>query len=129
MGLDRIVSRMGLITFNDYKTKLRMMEHPLYLFGLKLYDMQGSVEFFDADFCNTLVVKSGQFENKSLWEVSGIINSYLLKNGFKGRLLEVGSLKDVSEEFKLENISVNLDFSIQLRFHNFPEAMNAYAAL
>jgi len=90
LGLDKIVARSGFIRFDDYVPKLRMMDHPLFLFGLKLYDMPGAVEFFDADFCNTLVVKSDQFENKSLKEVAGMINAYLISKGFRGQSLEVG---------------------------------------
>ena len=44
-------------------------------------------------------------------------------------MLEVGKLKDVSEEFELENIAVSRDFKIQLRFHSFPEAYKAWQAL
>ena len=78
LGLDKMVARSGFVHFDDYTPKLKMMDHPLFLFGLKLYDMPGAVEFFDADFCNTLVVRSDQFESKTLKEVAGMLNSYLL---------------------------------------------------
>ena len=43
-----------------------MMDEPMFLFGLKFYDMPGAIEFYDADFCNTLVIKSMLFEELSL---------------------------------------------------------------
>lgn len=128
-GLDEPVLRSGFLTFGDYQQKLRMMDHPLFLFGMKLYDMPEAVEFFDADFCNTLVVKSDQFENISLARVMQILNQYLNQNGFTGSQLTIGQLKDVSSDFKLENIVVKADFKIQLRFNSFPEALAAYEAL
>ena len=84
------MARSGFIKFSDYHTKLKMMAHPLFLFGMKLYDMPGAVEFFDADFCNTLVVRSDEFENVPLKEVCFLLNQYLLKNGFVSNLLEIG---------------------------------------
>ena len=46
-----------------------------------------------------------------------------------GSLLSIGKLKDVSEEFDLNNIIVRSDFKIQLRFDNFNEAYSAYNSL
>jgi hypothetical protein len=112
MGLDKTVSRSGFITFNDYLPKLKMMDHPLFLFGLKLYEMPQAVEFFDADFCNTLVVKSDLFESLSLKECCDILNQSLVQNGYLGSLLEVGKLKDVSDEFELANIALKAEFKI-----------------
>ena len=66
LGLDRQVTRSGFIQFDSYLSKLKMMDESLFLFGLKLHQMQGSVEFFDADFCNTLELKSDLFEDLSL---------------------------------------------------------------
>ena len=66
MGLDKPVARSGCIVFEDYLTKLKMMDHCMFLFGLKLNEMPGTVEFYDADFCNTLVLKSDLFENATL---------------------------------------------------------------
>lgn len=66
LGLDKPVFRSGFIQFNDYLTKLKMMDEPLFLFGMKLHDMPGAVEFYDADFCNILVLKSDLFEGNSL---------------------------------------------------------------
>lgn len=74
LGLDRAVSRSGFLTFDSYVTKLKMMDHPLFLFGLKMHDMPGAVEFFDADFCNTLVIKSDLFENATLKECCSMLN-------------------------------------------------------
>ena len=76
-GLNEPVLRSGFLTFAEYEQKLRMMDHPLYLFGMKLHEMPDSVEFFDADFCNTLVVKSEQFENLPLSQVARLLNKYL----------------------------------------------------
>lgn len=100
------MSRSGFLTFNDYVTKLKMMDHPLFLFGLKLHDMPGAVEFFDADFCNTLVIKSDLFDKVTLKECCSMLNQILLRNSYTGDLLEVGKLKDISEEFDLNNILV-----------------------
>lgn len=100
------MSRSGFLTFNDYVTKLKMMDHPLFLFGLKLHDMPGAVEFFDADFCNTLVIKSDLFDKVTLKECCSMLNQILLRNSSTGDLLEVGKLKDISEEFDLNNILV-----------------------
>ncbi len=38
-----------------------MMDTALYLFGMKLYRQKNSIEFFDADFMNTIYVKSDDF--------------------------------------------------------------------
>jgi hypothetical protein len=51
-----------------------MMDEPMFLFGLKLFDMPGAVEFYDADFCNTLVIKSMFFEDMSLKQCCEMIN-------------------------------------------------------
>ena len=37
LGLDRQVSRSGFLVFEDRLSKLRMMQTPLFLFGMKLY--------------------------------------------------------------------------------------------
>ena len=34
-----------------------MMNTPLFLFGMKLFRQTGHLEFFDADFCNTIIIK------------------------------------------------------------------------
>jgi len=112
LGLDKQVSRTGFLVLDSYETKLKIMDHPLFLFGLKLHEMHGSVEFFDADFCNTLTIKSELFEESSLQECCRMINQLLLKNGFMNNLLEVGQLKDISEDFDLSNIVIRSDFKV-----------------
>ena len=82
-GLDREVSRSGFLSFDSYESKLKMMDHPLFLFGMKLHGMQGAVEFFDADFCNTLVIKSDLFDGVTLGRVSEMLNQILLFKGFE----------------------------------------------
>ena len=57
-GLDKQISRSGFIQFNSYEDKLKMMSTPLFLFGMKLFRQEGFIEFFDADFCNTITVES-----------------------------------------------------------------------
>ena len=119
MGLDQPIYRSGFITFDDYETKLKMMDHPLFLFGLKLYDMPGTVEFFDADFCNTLVVRSDLFEGQSLADCCRWLNGALSSNGYHGPELQVGQLKDITEEFNLNDIVLKAEFKVQLRFTDF----------
>ena len=58
-----------------------------------------------------------------------MLNQILVKNGFMRNLLEVGTLKEISEDFSLGNISVRTDYKIQLRFGNFQEAYAAYQAI
>ena len=58
-----------------------------------------------------------------------MLNQILLRNGFMGDLLEVGKLKDISEDFDLKSIVVRSDYKIQLRFADFKEAHAAYYAL
>ena len=53
-GMEKPVTKDGLIKFEDYGAKLQMMDTALFLFGMKLYRQEGSVEFYDADFANTL---------------------------------------------------------------------------
>lgn len=43
-------------------------------------------------------------------------------------LLEVGKLKDISDEFDLNNIVLRQDYKIQIRFNTFEEAYGAYYA-
>ena len=106
LGLDQAVARSGFITFDSYQSKLRMMDHPLFLFGLKMHDMPGAVEFYDADFCNALVIKSDLFEQVALKECCSMLNQILVRSSYMSNLLEVGQLKDISEDFDLKNIIV-----------------------
>ena len=55
-GLDKEVQRSGFIKFDSYQDKLKMMNTDLFLFGMKLGKHYGNIEFFDADFSNTIVV-------------------------------------------------------------------------
>jgi hypothetical protein len=120
------VSRSGFLWFDSYLTKLKMMDHPLFLFGLKLHDMPSAIEFFDADFCNTLVIKSDLFDQVTLQQCCSMLNQILLRNAYMSDLLEVGKLKDISEDFDLNNIVVREDYKIQIRFNTFEEALMAY---
>ena len=43
-----------------------MMDTALYLFGMKLYRQKDCIEFFDADFMNTIYIKSEEFHGKTL---------------------------------------------------------------
>jgi hypothetical protein len=56
---------------------MKMMNTPLFLFGMKLFRQNGHLEFFDADFCNTIIIKQDDFVDLSLREVCGIINEML----------------------------------------------------
>jgi hypothetical protein len=55
-----------------------------------------------------------------------MLNQILLRHSYMSDLLEVGKLKDVSEDFDLNNIVVREDYKIQIRFNTFREALNAY---
>lgn len=59
-----------------------MMNDPMFLFGLKLYDMPDEVEFFDADLCNSLMVQSESFVGKTLGKCCKSINHILVREGF-----------------------------------------------
>ena len=128
LGLDRQVSRSGFIVFEDRIAKLKMMQTPLFLFGMKLYRQNGHLEFFDADFCNTVLVKSEALVDLTLRDVCNIINEMLQKSGFEGELLKIGTLKDL-EDFDLGKISVRRDYQISLRFNTFYDALNAFQCL
>ena len=57
LGLDKQILRSGFLVFEDRISKLKMMNTPLFLFGMKLFRQTGHLEFFDADFCNTIIIK------------------------------------------------------------------------
>lgn len=118
--------RVGLFKFENYEDKVRMMNDPMFLFGLKLYDMPDEVEFFDADLCNSLMVSSEYFHGKTLGDCCQSLNHSLMRGGFQSQLLEVGKLKDIQADFDLEKIQVREHASITLRFNNFHETLNAY---
>ena len=50
---DNILKR-GLLKFGKYEDKLKFMDTALFLFGMKLHRMSENINFFDADFANTL---------------------------------------------------------------------------
>ena len=58
-----------------------------------------------------------------------MLNQILIRHGFLGKLLDVGQLKDISEEFDLNDILIRSEYKIQLRFEDFEEAKSAYHAL
>ena len=59
--LAKAVTRKGFIRFQDYSSKLRMMDTAMFLFGLKLHRQDDHVKFYDADFLNTIQVSSPLF--------------------------------------------------------------------
>lgn len=77
-----------------------MMDTALFLFGMKLHRQVGSIEFYDADFSNTITVTTNFFTDKTLSDCMKVLNETLILSGFTGDLLEVGSLKDL-EDFDL----------------------------
>ena len=50
---DNILKR-GLLKFGKYEDKLKFMDTALFLFGMKLHRMSENINFFDADFANTV---------------------------------------------------------------------------
>jgi hypothetical protein len=95
--LERPIKRDAFIKFKSYESKLEMMDTALFLFGMKLHNQQGSIEFYDADFCNTLTISSPYFVDKSLADCQKVINESLRLSGFSGSLLQVGTLKDIDD--------------------------------
>ena len=83
-GLDKQISRSGFLVFEDRISKLRMMNTPLFLFGMKLYRQIGTMEFFDAEFCNTIMLKTDAVVDMSLKDACHIVNEVLTKAGFEG---------------------------------------------
>jgi adenine-specific DNA methylase len=74
LGLNRPILRSGFLKFKAYNEKIKMMDTPLFLFGMKIHRHQFNVEFFDADFANTLLIESQTFTDKTLGECCKIIN-------------------------------------------------------
>lgn len=127
-GLDRQVNRSGFLVFEDRASKLKMMSTPLFLFGMKLHRQEGYMEFFDADFCNTVLVSSDELlADISLRDACAIINETLIKAGFDEPLLAVGKLKDL--EFDLGKILVRKNFQVSLRFNSFADALKGFKCL
>jgi hypothetical protein len=127
--LDKQVQRAGFLQFSDRMSKLEMMRTPLFLFGMKLHRQEGHMEFFDADLCNTVLVSSDALVDLTLADACHLVNESLLKAGFEGNLLQVGKLKDLSQDFDLGKILVRENYQISLRFNSFPEALAAFRAL
>lgn len=65
-GYKKPIQRSGFIEYENYIDKMKMMDTPLFLFGMKLNRQLLNVEFFDADFCNTLLIQSESFTDQSL---------------------------------------------------------------
>lgn len=126
LGLDKPIKRECFIKFKDYESKLQMMDTALFLFGMKLYRQDKSIEFFDADFSNTITVNSPMFAQKTLYDCMCIINEALTLSGFSGELLEVGELKDI-HDFDMQKIVVRK--KISCRFNSFSQALEAFNCL
>ena len=84
------------------------------------------MEFFDAEFCNTIMLKTDAVVDMSLKDACHIVNEVLTKAGFEGQLLKVGKLKDLGDEFDLGKILVRKDYHITLRFNTFSDALKAH---
>ena len=85
------------------------------------------MEFFDADFCNTVMVSSEDMVDLSLKDACSVINETLIRGGFDDPLLEVGKLKDL--EFDLGKILVRKNFQVSLRFNSFSDALKGFKCL
>ena len=118
MGLENQIYRSGFIVFSSYLEKLKMMNTPLFLFGMKLYGQREHIRFYDADFCNTITVESSEFAEKSLDQCCKLINEHLRKNRYEDEVLTVGRLKGI-DNFDLGKILVREGFKISLRFNSF----------
>ena len=90
----------GFIEFENYAEKVKMMSTPLFLFGMKMYNMYGSIEFYDPDFCNTLSVRSYEFNHHNIAECMEMLNSVLQVK------FVTGNLKGL-EDFDLRKINVS----------------------
>jgi hypothetical protein len=129
IGLENQIFRSGFLVFEDRISKLKMMNSPLFLFGMKLFRQTGHMEFFDSEFCTTVLISSDIFSNITLRESCSIINEMLLKTGFEGDLLKIGKLKDLGDEFDLGKILVRPEYFISMRFNSFQEALSAFQCL
>ena len=125
-----MVTRNGFIRFADYQSKLRMMDTAMFLFGLKLHRQEGHIKFYDADFLNSLHVSSQLFGERTLGDCCKMVNEALNNAGYKGKLFEVGQLKEI-DDYKLSEAMVgsNKRMRISLRFNSFSEALEAHLAL
>jgi len=65
-NLEKGIFINGLLRFEDYESKLKLLLSPAFKFGMKFYDQQKNIHFADADFGNTLSIQSKDFDNKTL---------------------------------------------------------------
>ena len=128
--LQKMVTRRGFIRFSDYQSKLRMMDTAMFLFGLKLHRQEGHIKFYDADFLNSLHVSSQLFSERTLGDCCKLVNEALSNAGYKGKLFEVGQLREI-DDYKLSEAMVgsNKRMRISLRFNSFNDALEAHLAL
>lgn len=99
-----------------------MMDTALYLFGMKLYKQEGSIEFFDADFMNAIKIKSDQFQGMSLRHCCNMINEFLTSHEYKGKLFTIPKLTSL-DDFDLGNVNVGEGAAIMLRMNSFTETL------
>ncbi len=106
-GLDKPVLTAGVLEFESYEAKLRMLLSPMYKFGKPalsegLFHFFNNIEFFDCDFANVVQIKGSAFEKRTLRECSQELNELLAEGGYlRGRefaaeqagLLGLGKLK------------------------------------
>lgn len=124
------VIRQGFIKFKNYADKLRMMDTALFLFGLKLHQQEGHIQFYDADFLNTIQVSSAHFLNTTLGDCCNMVNEALSLSGFKGNSFQVGQLKEINDfDLKEAMIGSSHKMKITLRFNSFTDTLNAHLAL
>ena len=102
----------------------------MFLFGLKLHRQEGHIKFYDADFLNSLHVSSQSFSERTLGDCCKIVNEALSTASYKGKLFEVGQLREI-DDYKLSEAMVgsNKRMRISLRFNSFNDAMEAHLAL
>jgi hypothetical protein len=99
-----------------------MMDTALYLFGMKLYRQKDSIEFFDADFMNTIYVRSDEFKGKTLQACCNIVNEYLTAHGTVGTNFKVVRLTNL-EDFDLGGVVVDEGCEIALRMNSFQQTL------
>lgn len=112
--------KRGLVKFKNYEDKLKFMDTALFLFGMKLHRMNGNVNFYDADFANTLTIKCPLFDNQTLEHCCDLVN-HLLRGQSNKIEFEIGKLKDM-HDFDLSKIIVRENKGIVLRLSSFKMA-------
>lgn len=95
-----------------------MMDTALYLFGMKLYRQKDCIEFFDADFMNTIYIKSEDFNGKTLQACCNFINEYLFARGAQETQFKVARLSNL-EDFDIGGVVVDEGCEIALRMNSF----------